>query len=340
MGGRATGPRLNKHAPQQDAHDPIQFEQRTRITAPHPVFGRGGVAMPGLTKTESSSNSKVRRLSSPDATERVAEAVRERSISPQKTGSRDRTLSTPILYTSPRSESSVTPTRNTKRNGSSSPVQLHHKSVSPSVRHKSPVTPTSLARALQPDMRSPSKGPQISLSETPSPAFLRPPTQKDLTPSLSRLQGRGFVQSMVNKQTETTASTSTTPERSTSAKKSVLDRWLPEKSPPSTPKPIPVRKSRTVDGSFTPEPHKSPNIRTSPSAVTPSPPPIKPADAPIIRPQHTPGLGSATTLVLYKPPDEEFTAVDELGRQRDVFTGKVRSEIPTIGKALNHVRFR
>ena len=50
IGGRATGPRLNKHAPQLDATDPTLFEQRnTTSSAPHPVFGRGGVAMPGLT---------------------------------------------------------------------------------------------------------------------------------------------------------------------------------------------------------------------------------------------------------------------------------------------------
>ena len=47
MGSRETGPKMNKHALQQDAHDPTQFEQRI-ITSPHPVFGKNGVAMPGL----------------------------------------------------------------------------------------------------------------------------------------------------------------------------------------------------------------------------------------------------------------------------------------------------
>ena len=60
IGGRATGPRLNKHAPQQDATDPTLFEQRKidSSTAPHPVFGRGGIAMPGLT-------SRGRKVDSP-----------------------------------------------------------------------------------------------------------------------------------------------------------------------------------------------------------------------------------------------------------------------------------
>ena len=48
MGSRETGPRMNKHAPQQDAHDPTQFEQRRSITSPHPVFGKNGVSLPGL----------------------------------------------------------------------------------------------------------------------------------------------------------------------------------------------------------------------------------------------------------------------------------------------------
>ena len=48
MGSRETGPRMDKHAPQQDVHDPAQFEQRRSITSPHPAFGMTGVAMPGL----------------------------------------------------------------------------------------------------------------------------------------------------------------------------------------------------------------------------------------------------------------------------------------------------
>jgi len=48
MGSREAGPKMNKHAPQQDAHDPTQFEQRRSITSPHPMFGRSGISMPGL----------------------------------------------------------------------------------------------------------------------------------------------------------------------------------------------------------------------------------------------------------------------------------------------------
>ncbi|KAF8515440.1 hypothetical protein JB92DRAFT_2914786 [Gautieria morchelliformis] len=44
MGGRATGPRLNKPAPQVDSHDPTLFDQTRRI-GPHPVFGRSSDAL-------------------------------------------------------------------------------------------------------------------------------------------------------------------------------------------------------------------------------------------------------------------------------------------------------
>jgi hypothetical protein len=79
IGGRATGPRLNKHAPQQDATDPTLFEQRyiNSSTAPHPVFGRGGIAMPGLT-------SQRRKVDSPTSshefnTKIPAESTQDRS---------------------------------------------------------------------------------------------------------------------------------------------------------------------------------------------------------------------------------------------------------------------
>ncbi|KAI0266864.1 hypothetical protein BC834DRAFT_873918 [Gloeopeniophorella convolvens] len=60
IGGRASGPRLTKHAPQQDYSDPTLFEQHNinSSSAPHPVFGRGGIAIPGLA-------SRGRRVVSP-----------------------------------------------------------------------------------------------------------------------------------------------------------------------------------------------------------------------------------------------------------------------------------
>jgi hypothetical protein len=48
MASRETGPKINKYAPQQDAHDPTRFEQRRSIPSPHPALGKSGIAMPGL----------------------------------------------------------------------------------------------------------------------------------------------------------------------------------------------------------------------------------------------------------------------------------------------------
>ena len=126
MGSRETGPRMNKHAPQQDAHDPTQFEQRT-VTSPHPVFGKNGIAMPGLTPrspgpqlrtsprladVEVSSpipstpplNLRERKISTPSVARRYVEKI-ETESSPRPLSSprlrdtrehiRERTMSTP-----------------------------------------------------------------------------------------------------------------------------------------------------------------------------------------------------------------------------------------------------
>jgi hypothetical protein len=121
IGGRATGPILRKHAPQQDAHDPTQFEQHTSFTAPHPVFGKGGIAMPGMTSIGRSapksspvglphnnmegspslidtSAKRERTLSNPPGTKRHVARAQIYTLSPQPEnglGSRERAVSTP-----------------------------------------------------------------------------------------------------------------------------------------------------------------------------------------------------------------------------------------------------
>lgn len=496
MGGRATGPILNKHAPQQDAHDPTQFDQRTRTTAPHPVFGRGGIAMPGMTsklrqdefstgssRSLGTNDQTDRRLSSPSANGPYPEAVRERSISPQKTGGRDRTLSTPASssrnfatapdvrvtatntppkvsgpYTNGGSSGSLstsesrdrrlsspsvasnymenvrerslspqktgsrdrtlstpagpsrspipdtraspfitstgstpvsnntrpkTPTREAytslgRTSTSASPLppssrpytpsrMTHSTSVSPP--QKSPVVTPSLARPIQPDRRPVTQSPQIPPSSTPSAAFLKPPAQKDPTPSISRLQGRGFVQNMVqvSKQLESPNSAPITPERTGGRKSSVLDRWPgatrspPNPSPQASTKPSPpVRKSVTIDSSFTAsEDQKSLKSRTSlPSMAhadkfTPVKRPLTPQTSNhALRSQDAPKLGSATTMMVFQPSSAEteisqYAEVDELGVQRDIASNRAngafkpssRSELPASpGKPLIHVR--
>lgn len=444
MGGRTTGPRLNRHAPQQDAHDPTQFEQRARVVAPHPVFGRGGVAMPGmavkgrpsismqnvnqavelleapLRSLERTFELRDRRLSTPHAARRYPEKEEEHSVSPQKTGNRERTMSTPSGATSlagstmhlqardnkpdlscrPVSQPSIpdvrskTPTqgRYTRSNelkapytsppSASRPFTPRQQPSTPvSTPPKSPITTTSLARPIHPEPRPSPQAPQIPHSQNPSPAFLRSPAQKDPTPSISRLQGRGFVQNMVKVSTQLESPMSSPSEMSeksrlsTGRRASVLDRWQPTSSTSSTsatpqvsPKPIPVRKSRTVgEASVAAETPRSlkavdmgNSVKTaasmsmsqvdiiSPSAK-PEPEPVKKKSLPYkFTSEATPGLGSASTMLAYttktddgSPPSRE---VNELGIRHIVgaiheTTPYTTSELPApSGKPLIHVR--
>lgn len=339
IGGRATGPRLKKHHPQQDAHDPTQFDQRTTVTAPHPVFGRGGVAMPGMasrtTKTTTAMSQVVveypsdsgsrsapswsytapalapvaerpdpvlpaepsfpskptdsdRKPSTPAVVRRYVEQIHDTPIVPQKTGlahrarskSRERTVSTPTGAFPMRS---ITPSLSTGPSASPRPVSAEiTKSVSaspstpirksvdvtpapspssygrlPTHRYSTPSSSTpspassiplktpSLARSVQPTPRPAAFGPQVTPPVSSSPAFLRAPTAKQPTPSLSRLKGRGFVQSMVRTSTELQAAAEQVspvapekPGRPAKRLSNVLERWPGVSTPSPPPSPL------------------------------------------------------------------------------------------------------
>ncbi|TDL26172.1 hypothetical protein BD410DRAFT_784226 [Rickenella mellea] len=302
IGGRATGPRLNRHNPQQDAHDPTQFEQRTRIDAPHPIFGRGGVAMPGLA-TKGRIPAPLRRDPVENAPRTTplnqetksasAELPRERpavqsqvnvvkeNVSPEWSPDQQRVRGTPSVSTQPQhtAQSTTPDSFRTEYSDDLRPRQqqpttpnktLGSEGKNPTAPSSSPITTPSLARPQQPQQRPSPTGLQISTSANPSPAFLRPPAQKDPTPSLSRLQGRGFVQSRVKLSGELQAAATGTqsPDRPSSGgrKASVLDRWQPgvTASPPQSglPSPSPVRRSKTVDPS---DEHSSVSTNAAPS---------------------------------------------------------------------------
>jgi hypothetical protein len=366
IGGRATGPRLNKHAPQQDAHDPTQFnQQRTGMTS-HPIFGRGGVAMPGMAKARPNDvDARERKSSSPTLARTPAETSRDRSTSPHKNGNRERTVSSPTVSSqdrafihspsssrTPSSPLKATPSKSYPLRDESHPpaasLALNAGTSSPS--HKSPVSTPSLARAIQPVPRTNSPTTQASSVQNVSPAFLKAPVQKDLTPSLSRLQGRGFVQSIVqvSKELQTNSSASGTPERHPVKKLSVLDRWPESKAPVSpTPEPASSQKIRSVKASPIERqlPHSLSEDTPSPTKTSKQTARTEPSD-PMIFPQHTPGLGSATTMVIIKPTSEteqeSLYEVDELGVRRDSGAGQPfskRSELPASpGRPLVHVR--
>lgn len=442
MGGRATGPRLNKHAPQQDATDPTQFEQRTTIAAPHPIFGRGGIAMPGLVGQrpftarvqESGQISAAANSHTLPVNKRHGDKAVERAVTPQeargnerhfasrkssgigddpaishktdlkeqivfpptpggkeqppyqKPGIRERAISTPAgVYSrkggdrssSRSSERKVsqfqgvdasTPNRDRYTPSSPSLANARHSprsSYTASPVQKLPAAPAYLARPIQPEPRPLPQSNTISSSIIPSPAFMKPPAAKDLTPSISRLQGRGFVQSMVkiSSQLETPASPSPPSKSRTPRKSSVLDRWQPVMaSSNSTPSPSGSRKSVSTHSSAATGVSRPSStepatklLRTRASlpsisqGVTEASGTELERNASLLRkmpPDGAPGLGSATTMAIYKPSpspvETEFTNVDELGVRKgpasteDVAKTRVPTEFPP--KPLSHVR--
>ncbi|GJJ06422.1 hypothetical protein Clacol_000613 [Clathrus columnatus] len=92
----------------------------------------------------------------------------------------------------------------------------------------SPVIESSPARVVRP-----SAPPVTTASPTPAPAFLRPiPTTEELHPSLSKLQGRGFVEQRVRATTVFSEPSHPESEQQTNSphlrkRPSVLDRWQP-----------------------------------------------------------------------------------------------------------------
>ena len=336
MGSRETGPRKNKHAPQQDVRDPTQFEQRKSIASPHPVFGKSGVAMPGLVpkspgpqsrtsprladmEVASSSmpplNLRERKISTPAVARRYVEKVEsEGSPKPsplpkprdKREHVRERTMSTPSgpgpnlqRYTgsSKPSPPGVGPIFVNKQShpllrthnslSASSTPDLHRHSYTPRPLSKEvkpdlitlplpaqnlrpssspPTTPSrpakvintpTLTRPVEPKPKPPIRGPTV-VSYNRSPAFSDRTPPKGATPSLSRLQGRGFVQNMIKASAELESSTGTspfpTPERTRSEpqkKVSALDRWT--NNGPATSAsvislpPVPMHKAKTFD---------------------------------------------------------------------------------------------
>ncbi|KAF8586696.1 hypothetical protein K439DRAFT_1659511 [Ramaria rubella] len=197
IGGRGSGPRLNKPATESPETSP-SLSLNSYIQ---------GHALPGM--------SDSKRLSSPPA----------------------------FISSSPGPISSRTPPP--QNNIHNAPSPKPHSSQTRSFSGSMITTP-SLARPVQPQaVAQPS--PIAAASTIPSPAFLRvTPSTQDLHPSLSRLQGRGFVEQRVKATTRLYGESSPQPrDRSTSSGSSakrptVLDRWQPI---PASPSPPPTKPS-------------------------------------------------------------------------------------------------
>lgn len=400
MGGHATGPRLNRHAPQQDAHDPAQFDQHKHDFAPHPIFGQGGVAMPGMASRGVATNKTNTQVIDKSSNVAVLQPSTRR-VEPASTAKREKFERGPVLRT-PNSRERTTSTSALPSSSSSARVQPDlaqsrsatdlrkvnpdrgrglattaatkaiERPFTPHQEHEEPpkppskstVTTSSLARPVHPQPRFSTSIPQMPPSDVPSPAFLRLPPQKDPTPSLSRLQGRGFVQSMVkvSKQLEspTVGGGSENSQQASGKRALVLDRWQPtlsarpSPSVPATPESVgrvvPVDSvSAASDRQHTPvaaSPKKlkqaisSSSLLQTPLEAVPSadPPSTLTMDA-----NRSPkGLGSATTLIVYKPTPLSPPTVDEFGLKNSTIQ---KSGIYTAGrspassgKPLSHVR--
>jgi hypothetical protein len=250
-------------------------------------------------------------------------------------------------------------------------VKLIQRPVTPHREHedsfkaspKSSITTPTLARPIHPQPRLSTSRPQIPVSDVPSPAFLRTPPQKDPTPSISRLQGRGFVQSMVkvSKELEYSPTSDAGLEHSRQAggrRVSVLDRWqtnLPGPSPPVSPTPKSVRRSVTTDPASaasdrqhaiaaSPKKLKSArSVSSFRSTVIDDIPSVDPSSDLAVEENKSPkGLGSATTLLVYKPTPLSSPVVDEFGLKNGVVSKSgvyQAGRLPaSSGKPLSHVR--
>ncbi|KAG8904011.1 hypothetical protein FRB99_002391, partial [Tulasnella sp. 403] len=293
IGGKATGPRLNKHAPQHVVED---SNGRTFLASAVELPGRqvASVPLPGLQTPKSGAGntpSTADRVDSsqnlpststampkiPGTPARAPKPALARPSSIEMSRPKKEEKRQEISQTPPR-----TPTRETKPSMSSpttKPLIGNPTPASPSSSHKV-VSPPPLARPVQPSASAPRQNFKLPQNTSPSPAFLRPLPTKELTPSLTRLQGRGFVAKSV--QAGGIASVDTTGQQNKPAatsspvvgkKPTVLDRWVPVVNEPttlpnkdaSTPKPSPYKLLAPAKPSAT-----VPNHATS-QAVNPIP---------------------------------------------------------------------
>ncbi|KAJ1304677.1 hypothetical protein OPQ81_005816 [Rhizoctonia solani] len=229
MGARAAGPRLNKPTPQVDAHDPTLFDQSPRRAGPSATAnafqaaGRvtkwgQGVALPGLgppprqpSPADKSAPHSPRspRFASPEDQPVVPQHTRQRtSSSPEKPGN-------PFPGSSPETKSELTRSKTTGRtrtkstSSPNSPPKVQGSSTVSSAfstptrnsPFKSHTTPTQgscpapgLARPIQPTPPAQDTN-KLPLVSAAAPAFRSSiqASAKELSPSLTRLQGRGFV---------------------------------------------------------------------------------------------------------------------------------------------------
>ncbi|KAH7924624.1 hypothetical protein BV22DRAFT_1034934 [Leucogyrophana mollusca] len=246
-------------------------------------------------------------------------------------------------------------------------------SASPSARPWTPQQPPSSTPsppvklpALAPSPARPTYSPQPQRGA--SPAFLRPPSAaKGPTPSISRLQGRGFVQSVVqasgrreadapsgqgNVRSVFSSPTQGDAKDKTARRASVLDRWQPgavnngasASPPPPSPKSFTPSRSRTVGA---PQTQDMPVVKSHDTGrslkSTVSMPSL--AKTPLKKPEALPAvanstdasLGSSSTMISYIKPtktgdDPVVPDVEEQGNRVDAIAANFEGRSGRSGK--------
>lgn len=275
-----SSPKLRSLVQNAEEHRKSMTSQKTVVTSPVeiPSARQRTISTPAAASLSPSSTSSWKRESRGDyvssqSTSRPTTPGHQSSHNIPKSGRH-----TPTRSTTPAQPSRVDSVSPLPKSRTPQPA-----SYTPAPKSPPSSSTTGLAKPIQPAPRKSFQGPEIPIAQNPSASYLRTSASKEPTPSLSRLQGRGFVQSMVKASSQiespssySSGSTSASPASKEAARKSsVLDRWQfgGEASPPIiAPKPMPVRKSRTVDNSNP----------TSPASPTFTPPPPK-----IIKPDYT-----------------------------------------------------
>ncbi|KIY50089.1 hypothetical protein FISHEDRAFT_57721 [Fistulina hepatica ATCC 64428] len=346
------------------AYDPTQFIQQGMPDAPHPIFGRGGIAMPGIsTRSVTAATAEARhrshgsRPSTPHrkSEDNVPSRPRSRSRSRRRSYPKDDDSSSSIPATTGRFGSDTSFSgyeRHTKSPGSlcpspristeerrvaSPPVSARAPSLSPPLAQtpvsrrslgtsppsnapihklKSPISTPALARRIDPELHSHTQG-LVMLPSNPSPAFLRQPAQKAPTPSLNHLRGRGFVQNMIKAHSQIDEVThaqmdegiaeTPEPEMPRTRKPSVLDRWQPHAQATSAP------SSSSYSGSTAVSATRMQKHVSLPTSL----PRLESPDKQLVAkmpPEGSPGLGSAMTVVVIRPPPPHMVPAGDAPR--------------------------
>ncbi|KAG8863336.1 hypothetical protein FRB96_008828 [Tulasnella sp. 330] len=341
IGGTATGPRLNKHAPQTNAHDPSQFAASQRSDGPSAtarlIGVSSGVPLPGLQGSSNSASAGPSSRSSASQTPIQSTPSRPSPLTISSAMTALQNIDSGSLPQTPKSATSVIPISAPQQfipplAAVSSPIPPLKPSTKPSIpvgpayfragetkQAPQPISPPrvaqppSLARPVQPSPSTPQL--PISQSVKASPAFLRALPPKDLTPSLTRLQGRGIVSQRVQLAGSTPTSQISSLSKSggispssggSGRKLDVLSRWPAasvspnpgtDSRPKATASPGPNKISFNGFVKSTPPATPPPSLPSSTSAALPSTPPIAsvstpqaPPTLPTLSRQTSPGM--------------------------------------------------